>query len=454
MALITDLSDRKGIIRYFSITLLFELSFASELFVGLSIIYLLLVLLAERSGRRVIRSPAFLAVIVYVMMSWLVLSAASSERAQFMQNYLMGGFDHGIDSIAKAALLYVAYSIPHLSALHLSVFGGCMLGLALVLISMLWAGNCLVLLYQKAAHHGRPGIDDSSRFCILMVSVALIGVLPELLISLQPNKMGWILGGSSHRYIFSLYTWSACVILVGWALKSTLPGVTQSRYFKSLCMIGVIASAVYNFNFTEDYNRSREKWLAIDALADGPSESPEVEVPVELTENPYIVSVSPSLFRKYIRRNYDKYSKLCVGYQYRSLYRHPAIEMKGFNGEEVGGLWTTGQATLTLHQNLLKGDVVQLVFSDSFSLNMNNPTTLKLGGVTSQAIIKPGDVVELVADQPYVEPDIVISPFSSDSPKSLGLSEDVRSLGVKMKAIRIFRENGEHDRKDLMLGCF
>ena len=208
---------------HFALTVFMSLlSFASELFFGMSVIYLLIRGLSGQSLQRLRRSPITLACLIYLAFSILVLLSANGTKAVVMRDYLTGGYRHGIFSMMQAALLYLFYSIPFSEDFTRNHDLGMLLGAGVLSIFCLAAGIALRgILSGNRNSESRSTLHHGTIMLIMVIMVCALGVVPEFLMGIQPLKITWILQGQSHRYVFSLYTWIALLIAIFWMIGRT-----------------------------------------------------------------------------------------------------------------------------------------------------------------------------------------------------------------------------------------
>ena len=206
-----------------ALTALFIGSYASELFVGLSLSYLILKVLLERQLKPQFRSPIFWSLAIYIS-AYVVIKATTALthwNAQQMSNYLVGSVGtYAPDQMLMAALLYFINSLPYYHLLEIQPLTSAKFA-ALILFAL---GAYIILLLPRKERAGQSSLEFSAqkREWLMLAMLVLLAVVPNFLMALQPMKVDWILRNASVHYAFSYYTWIALAIVFAHAARRTL----------------------------------------------------------------------------------------------------------------------------------------------------------------------------------------------------------------------------------------
>ena len=306
----------KGGFRCAIVTLLLLVSFASELFIGLSLVYFAIEFwtrLPIRSWSKffnALKSPFFYSIsifgLVFCIAQFVVQPAASAE----MKNYLTGSFwQFGIGDVLSGTLLYTFFSIPFVNSAGLST------SVVFVLSGLLFVFSFLAVIVSLKEIR-KPGMSrwHQTRNSLVILMVCLLW-MPQLLMSLQPMKLRWILDGSSTRYIFSWYSWLAFFFLVSLILWTTKWGLRAMQSGAAKCvMLSVVLllmflSAYHNISFVSTLRKSKENWLFVrDISARSMS---NVYLPEDLLRHPYILPIDEIKMRRYVAHVFGKQAIIC-----------------------------------------------------------------------------------------------------------------------------------------------
>ncbi len=434
--------NKKRYINFF-VYLLLLLSYSSEVFVGLSFIYLLsYFLIYKKKIQEIIFSPFFAAIASYILLYVTVFLASGSlepgtpSPSGSMRFYLSGSVDSfAFYQIIQGTLMYVANSLPYFVDLHYNQTTTTIVGVLIVSIAGFVA-------YKIFVHFIQSGSQQAKYRQLLLHSIIWISllVLPQFLISLQPMKLNWLLSGASNRYVFALYSWIAICLLaiVFMAANKTNKKLVSMSIF--LLFLFASFSAYSNIKYITPYREFLDKWQKIDIRFKESSQKQSAKIPAEL-----MMSTGPAPFgipfiRDYGKFLYDTEVLICTSSNYYDFGTplDEVVTLKGFSiTPEANGRWTDQKvATVQFPQKLYSHQFIKIILSDLFGENRNLPTLFKIGSNSQKITIgaKQEVMIEILEDieNPILEINIPhpISPFE------LGVSGDNRKLGIKIKSIQ------------------
>jgi hypothetical protein len=183
----------------------------------------------------------------------------------------------------------------------------------------------------------------------------------------------------------------------------------------------------------------------------GLPESATVKLPMEWLIHPYSIPLEGSLqghrlidvVKLIAINNYGKRVTFCYNSNDFDLIIGKAvgaIELRGFADAEGGGRWTnTSVAEIRLLRNLNENDVVQLSLDNAFDVNAKMFVQYAIGNTSLKSIFMQNKLVTMRVNQPLENPALFIHIPKPISPMEIGQGSDPRTLGVKIKRIRIGR---------------
>lgn len=458
LALIALESFENKLLRFLVVFVLIVLSFSSELFVGLAIIYVLLRIAIEKNPRSVYADPLVWAITLYLAASIFIIGGADVGAHRVEQVYLTGALERNrLSDMAIAALLYYINSIPLYSRLDFSKTVSVALSLAVLLP--------LVVVMTKALKDDieskGSAVDGGGKVVSampLIIVLAVMGIAPQCLIALSTQKYDWIMSGASTRYLFSLYTWVSLVLIGAVTCRKYAPSGKIVKYIVAAPLVIFLSvSVANNMRFANEYKQSKENWLEIDKIV-REAECGDVKIPVRLLSHPYILPVDDEGIKKYIKNVYKRNARVCVGTGgYDLSYQLPSqfVNLIGFSGAETPGRWTSGSVTnISFMRHLKKFDVIELTISDAFSENAVLPTKFNIGSVTVSQVVQKGGVVRLEVNQDLDNPVLDIHVPKPVSPASVGVNSDSRIIGIMIKKIRLIRVGVDGLEQDISEVCY
>jgi hypothetical protein len=118
------------------------------------------------------------------------------------------------------------------------------------------------------------------------------------------------------------------------------------------------------------------------------------------------------------------------------------ISATGLSNPEPWGRWTDGEkVVLTFNSQLPQNFSFELTVSAAFGPNSNTPTKLKIGEFNHTfSVSKPGEIFVVPVTHSGVTKTLEITPPKPTSPKSLGISNDSRQLGLGLVKLRIVQQ--------------
>ena len=451
-ALILDESARKVLSIYVLSFILIFLSFTSELFVVLSLIYIIAKAVQIRSFSPIYKGPIALAtwsyIFFYILLRVIYYDASIRYGGVSSTTYAMGSLSafSPVD-IVTGSLIYFINSVPYFSSLNISNF-------ATVCIASSLASGLVILsirvfclsLSSSASNHNNLGGVRSAAFLITLCALAFF---PSVLIALQPMKLEWILSGTSRRYAFSLYEWLALVMIATIFIKHSR--ITKSFVVSAVLVVAaffmLLNSVLSNLRFADSYADSLDKWRKIDKAILS-SKSATVKLPIEWLEHPNIISlVSPQGHRlvdvvKLIAiNNYGKHAIFCYNSNDFSLTIGKAvgaIELHGFSDAEGSAMWTNSSVPeIRFMRKFNKNDVIELSLVNAYAANSELSIDYEIGSNLTKSIFLQNKKVLIPLNQSLENPTLFIHIPKPISPLELGLGNDSRSLGVMVNKVRV-----------------
>lgn len=475
-------NEKKNFIRWATAYLLILLSFASEFFVGLMVIYLVAHWIEKLDSKKIALSPHLWALLTYSI-CFVILKVSYQEEVHSsrMMNYLAGsasGYD--IRQIGQGALIYFVNSIPLYGRgpIFSSLIAGGVVALTIVLAILVGLRTNGVLRERRSE---AVTIQKEKRktlsFSLYSIFVCLV-FAPPILLSLQPMKLEWALAGASTRYAFSLYTW---VGLIG--LLSMMVLLYPVKYWSAKISIGAVAaiyvaiSLMNNFDFLSKYNASFSNWKEMHERLINAKER-VVDLPISLFGHPYIVSpLTPDrrMMDQFVEYQYKKSMRICRdGFDFSGPLVMPVdvnkltgallkvsgveggnVRIDSFHDAEDWGRWTAGSLSeIYLNENLRVNDVVELEVGGAFSENSTIPTQFKIGENSISVIIDRPRTVAISVEKDVNSPVVTIIPPKPQSPRETGQGADSRVIGIMVKSVRVLRPNHEGRLINISQGCF
>jgi hypothetical protein len=412
------------------------ISFLSEIFFGLTVFYLLFNSVIYRR-RVLLQNPLVYSLITYLVLAILFNLGNHNPEHAAMTHYLAGAYtENSVLNIGKAFLLYMFYSLPFASASGLG-FGAAVAagGIAILVILLL-----LFILVRDSLKISSAEIHSGIS---LVVCLSLMGIGCEMLVANQPLKYNWIMSGASSRYVFSLYTW------VGFAIPLAI--LLIRRFSHTAKIVALVFSLVYcgyavfnNVHYIQGYSQSLKSWKKIHHLAKSAPENGTVDIPLTLLKHPGIVQFGPQELSDYIYANYHKSIAICYDgarINFSSEVNDKQVGINGFSGPEFDGRWTLGPlADVQVRQQLFRGNVLKIYFSDSYADNADLNSEITFEEKKINRVIKKGDVVELTLTQDQLNPIVYIKVPHPISPDKMGISGDPRNLGLKIQSVEIISD--------------
>ena len=478
--LIADNQKKKPVL-WIAAYLLFLLSFASEFFVGLMVVYLVACRIEKLDVKKIALSPHLWALITYsICLLVLKFNYQLEVHSSSMINYLTGSISrYDVREIGRGALVYFVNSVPLYGRgpILSSWIAGGAAALTIVVAILVglrttgpWRGRyCEAML----THGEKPRTLSFSQYSIFVCLV----FVPPVLLSIQPMKLDWALTGASTRYAFSLYSWVGLVGLFSMMLflyPVKYRAATPSIIAAAAAFVAI--SLANNFDILSKYKMSFSNWKEIHERLINTKER-VVDLPISLFKHPYIVSpLTPDrgLMDKFVDFQYKKSIRICRdGFDFSGPLVMPVdfnkltgallevssgrdtVKIDGFYGIEEWGRWTAGSSSqIYLSENLRGKDVVELEIGGAFSENATLPTQFKIGGNSTSVIIDRPRTVAISVEKDLESPVVVITPPKPQSPHEAGYGADSRVIGIMVKSVRVLRPDHEGRLKNISQGCF
>lgn len=448
-------------------TILLIVSYGSELFIGLSLCYLMLKAVTSRSANKLLLSPFLWALIIYGI-AFLFIKATTSLRpsiAEGISTYLVGSVvTYGPAEMLAAALLYFINSLPYFHLLGLTPSTSIVASAILLLVLAAYIVLLLINTFGKEASSNKATANRED--CVVVAMLALLAVVPNFLMALQPMKVDWILRNTSVHYAFSYYTWIGLAIICVYAARQAFSMLGDARSTRALSLILLAMlfaasawSANQNQTFLSAYQASRTKWLQLNELL-SKSDSKVVEIPASYLQHPYISLVEPAQLKAFAKKFYGVELHVCRtdnGIVLSEEVNKHFVKVEGFSSFETIGRWTDGPtASITLREEDPRIDFVELEVSGIFHTNKNTQVIIKKGdaeyrfqidGIGKYRFDLPGQ-----ARGPFQIRFLIAEPMS---PHQLGTSSDIRNLGVLVKTLKLgIRDIPATERLHVMKSCY
>lgn len=436
------------------------LSFTSEVFVGLAVIYATVRAIQARSVDNLYKSPVGFAAGLYIVLFILLRAIYEGDPTQnggvSSATYAMGSLAaFSPVEILAGSLKSLIFSVPYFSELRLSNF-------TTISIASIAAVSLLVLSLRVFLESLKPGkgpsdIVNNGGSAAFLVTLCALAIAPPVLMALQPMKLEWILSGASCRYAFSLYGWVALVMIVSICISRSR--AAQSTPIAILVTVAAASFLNYtvprNIAFADTYSESLAKWRNIDSTIRESKSSP-VKLPIELLKHPYIIPFDTSKMRhnlgdilKLIAINvYGKKVIYCYdsnSYDLQVGGAVGAIDPKGFAEQEGDARWTNAAVSeIQFQRKFEKDDVIEISLVNAFASNAELPVEYTIGNSSTKSVFQQSKQVRIPIKQTLDNPKLMIHIPKPVSPLELGVSADPRNLGVMISRIRIGRkQNGQ-----------
>jgi len=442
-------------------------TYASELFIGLSLCYIALKTIKHKQVKFLVRSPFFWSLAIYVSAFLIikVLTTLKPTAAVQMSAYLVGSADvYGLDQMVTAALLYFINSLPYYQMLGMPVLFSVAIA-SLVLISM--SGYFIKIWFGiKAGGKTNSEIIVAEREWFLAIMLFLLAVAPNLLLALQPMKVAWILSNDTVHYAFSYYTWIGLAIVCAYFTKQNTFLMRSSIALNTFTLIVVLAllgvalmSAMKNINFVNEYTSSRGKWVQMNEILKN-NISKEVVVPPTYLQHQYISVVTPEQLKMFAKKYYDVRLKICSissEIKLNEELNDKMVKLDGFSVVEQGGRWTEGAiGEVSLVEENPRINFIELDVTSIYSENKNTSVIVTKGVKKYKFNIQGIGTYRF--DLPnYVDGKIKIQFLIAMpiSPYTLGQSSDTRNLGIMLKNVRLgFKDSKGKQGLHVMEMCY
>lgn len=457
-AMILDERVSRNILISVLIFIFLMFSYSSELFIGLSLIYLVLQRIISGKGEGFARSPFFWSIVFYVAGFLLLRLVSNHESTAGMAGYLYGAVGTaGIADIVKGALLYFINSLPFYHKLSLSAPVSVILASIILIIASVALFISLFRLSRSSEVDGSDNAVAEKRKILLSCIIFIFAVSPNILIAIQPMKLNWILSGASARYAFSFYTWIGFAILVAYFVKRSM-SAKNARIANALSMLMIIFSiglvcysAGRNIKFAKKYRDSRKSWQQLNKLL-SQNKSKEVVVSPAYLKHPYITAVSAEYLKAYAKRFYGVQLRVCLNNSEIKLSDgglEKFIRFDGFSVVEPGGRWTVGSvASLKFVDDIRKINFIELEITQIFADNLNVPLVVTNGGKVNEFILSGAGTHRFkLANEINGQLQLQFLIPKPTSPLAIGISADDRELGVMLRSIKLGFKNstGQED---------
>ncbi|WP_114416412.1 hypothetical protein [Marinospirillum perlucidum] len=422
------------------------LAFASELFFIAAGFYIFLKIINYRcSVTVVVRSPLCSAVAVYGVFLITVIFYnfnASNAEAEAMGNYLYGSVNTAsVYNLLKITLLYAVNSIPYLNTMGFDVFGKLVISVVIVSILSVFAFRAIVSIINKTATH---------KSIIFLVSL-LIYFGSSFLLSLQPIKSQWMLDNHNTRYVFNFYGWLILYLILFFAIDRYCKNVKSSIPF-NIFVVASIVFAVYSINenikFVDRYSESKDKWIAIDQIAENSiaNNQKEVGFHIDYLVHPDIVSFSRDSFSRFIDFEYNLDAKYCYAKQgsrlnlYGVLPRYFSIE--GFYSPEINWVWVGSSSMIRIDKEYPAGTIFDLELGDVFPGKTPKNVRFLFNGEPVNKLISGQQIIRFQTDSDSSYIEIKIQSPEEASPLELGYGDDSRRLSLQLISLGVILPDG------------
>lgn len=449
LSLVFEERSKQNIWIYILVMALLVGAYASELFIGLSLCYMILKVAISRKAKILLHSPFFWSMMVYVA-AFLAIKATTSLahwNAQEMSTYLVGAVSmYSADQMLTAALLYFINSLPYYHYLGISV--SVSVGISSLVLASI-SGYLFVLWHGiKKRGISNEKIKILEREWLLAVVMFLLAIVPNFLLALQPMKVDWVLRNASVHYVFSYYTWIGLAIVCAYFAKQNISFVGNKTVVRGGAFIALLGfcgvalmAANKNINFVNEYRASRGKWIELNEILKQ-NISKEVVVPPTYLQHPYISSVTPDQLKKFAKKYYDAQLRICSINSEINLneeVNEKIVRLDGFSVIEFDGRWTEGGiAEIRLVEENPKINFIEFEVTSVFYENKNTSVIVVKGA--KKFVFKIDGVGKYrfdISDNIDGQIKIQFQIANPISPSTLGLSTDTRSLGVMVKNVRL-----------------
>ena len=419
----------KNIFIYCTIMFLLLISYASELFFGLSIVYLAMSQYQNFRIKKLISNPIFVSILIYIISFIITRPFLSEGPSTRMTTYIVGSLaDFSLYDILSGTLLYFINSIPYYNELDFDKNMSLLVSIVILFIFGLITRISLFREFLKST--------KSSHILLLFI----IMLLPQFLISLQPMKLHWILNDMSTRYAFSSYTWISMVLIFVIALDKIEISKIIKYAISCLSFLYMIYAGYMNIKFVGYYEQSLKNWKEIHKLFD--TNDKVIYMNSELINgHPFISPVSSEYIKKYGKDLFGKEVLICSEYGKLDFSNTipDGINLINFYDAEQNGRWTNGIVSKIEYTGFqFKKDMAfKFEFSNVIGLNSSKDIKFRIGEDEFSRTL--GDNKELVyilnkdSDQGIIQIDIP-HPIQ---PVKLGINSDTRQLGLMIKRIII-----------------
>lgn len=399
------------------------LSFSSEVFVGLSVLYFIGIYFSKN---KVFFNPHFYFSILYFFLYFYMQRYTSTEKSLLMADYTLGSIKaFSFIDIIEVWGLYLYYSIPYLDLIKYRPNG------ILILFFVIFLLGIALYRYFLAF-----GFRTLLGWHYLLWVTLLLG--PQFLISLQPMKAQWMLDGASSHYVFSFYTWISLLVLVLMFFKKK-----EFIFLSVLLFPFLVFVLLKNVGFIENYKPSIIKWKAIELEADRAKENNEDSIKLLHSDisHPFISSIPENIMAKLIFKEYEINTYFCRKNSIYDFSVDSDLDLTGFYDSEPGGKWIKGTlAEVGLPNNIQKGDRVLFKFSN-YIQDLNEKPIVIATSKEKSAVYLDDLLVAVYEFTENIElPTIKIEVANSYRPIDIGINTDTRDLSLMIKSIEIWRK--------------
>lgn len=430
--------SERNIIYTLILTVLLLISYASEIFVISSTIVSLYYLIYRKDK---IYNPFFLSLLIYLITFLYIRLNGIEANINSIQNYLIGNVgSRSIQEIMTVAVLYLFNSIPYVGILKLGI--GIQVTVVIIFLCMIMCAGYLIFRRNN-------NLKNNNVFQVF-IAMCVVGIVPQILMALQPNKTMWALDYGISRYAFSLYTWILYVISLFVIINKLADNLNKKIKFliNYTFILGFLSFSYLaikaNLSFINKYKDAKHNWRLIANIAKSAGESGVIKVSSDLLYNPGPLPINVERFKKFISINFQKQSLVCFGVDGLDFSKILPDEktdtsISGFSAPEKHGRWTNDDISyIVINKKFLSGDVVNLEITDLYGVNKGNPSRIKMNN--QEKIVTTAKILEFVVDVLSNKIEIQIIPFKA---KDLGPDSqiaDPRRLGLMVKKISVTRK--------------
>jgi hypothetical protein len=112
--------------------------------------------------------------------------------------------------------------------------------------------------------------------------------------------------------------------------------------------------------------------------------------------------------------------------------------VSGVSGYEPWGRWTEGKEVVFKFKKKLPKKFTLELTAQAFGPNVNEPLTVKLGKITKGVTLTSDRPKVYMVQLSGVDTDaLILLPAKPTTPKSMGVNEDLRSLGIGLVKLKI-----------------